>query len=95
MRLLATASLLALAACAQASREAAPESLSAAPAPAAARMIPTQLPANVRPLQYAITATPDAGKLRFSGSTLIDIEVLEPTSEIILTPPTSICAPPR
>jgi aminopeptidase N len=90
MRLLATASLLALAlsACSRTTADAPPAN--AAPAPrsavqgAAPRQIPTQLPSNVRPLQYAITATPDAQNLRFTGSTLIDIEVLEATSEIVL-----------
>jgi aminopeptidase N len=55
-----------------------------AAAPAAAAQIPSQLPRNVRPLHYAISAAPDAANLRFTGSAQIDIEVLEPTDTIIL-----------
>ncbi|HEY0113450.1 MAG TPA: M1 family metallopeptidase [Allosphingosinicella sp.] len=84
MRLLATASLLALAACSHTVRETQPSSAAPAAAAQGGREVTTQLPRNVRPLQYAITATPDAQNLRFSGSTLIDIEVLEPTDEITL-----------
>src|SRR4051794_4043565 len=52
--------------------------------PVAGRQIPTQLPSNVRPLQYALWITPDAANLVFSASALIDIEVKAPTREIIL-----------
>ncbi len=85
MRLFATASLLALtlAGCARTTDQAAPSS-PAATAPQAARQIPTQLPTNVRPLQYTINATPDAANLRFKGRVDIDIEVLEATQNIIL-----------
>ena len=59
-----------------------------APAAAAAAPdrpeIPTQLPRNVRPLHYSISAQPDAAALRFSASVLIDIEVLEATDTITL-----------
>src|SRR3954471_7593781 len=55
-----------------------------APAPLAGRQIPTQLPSNVRPLQYALWITPDAANLVFSASALIDIEVKAPTREIVL-----------
>jgi aminopeptidase N len=85
MRLLATASLLALAlaGCAGTRDQAAPTT-PAAVAPSAARQIPTQLPTNVRPLQYTINATPDAANLRFSGRADIDIQVLEATDSITL-----------
>jgi aminopeptidase N len=85
MRLLATASLLALtlAGCAHTADQAPP----AAPAVVAAptpRQIPTQLPTNVRPVQYGILIQPDAAKLRFKGSVLIHIQVLEATDEIVM-----------
>ena len=81
MRLFATASLLALAlaGCAGTRDRAAPSSTAAAAAPAS-RQIPTQLPTNVRPLQYTINATPDAANLRFTGRVDIDLQVLEATS---------------
>src|SRR4051812_7596098 len=85
MRLKSAASLAALAfslaACAAAGtdRPATPVA-----APLAGRQVPTQLPANVRPLQYALWITPDAAKLVFSASALIDIEVKAPTREIVL-----------
>jgi aminopeptidase N len=84
MRLFATVSLLALAlaGCARADR-AAPSSPAAA-APSASRQIPTQLPTDVRPLQYTINATPDAANLRFTARTDIDIEVLRETDSITL-----------
>jgi len=55
-----------------------------AAAPAASAQIPSQLPRNVRPLYYSISAAPDAANLRFTSSVQIDIEVLEPTDTIIL-----------
>ena len=85
MRFAATASLLALslslAACAGAgARSGAP----AAPAAAARADIPTQLPRIARPLQYSISATPDAANLRFTAITTIDIELLEASDTITL-----------
>jgi aminopeptidase N len=71
---------LLLAGCARSVEEAAPQS-AAIPQ---GREIPTQLPRTVRPLQYAISVTPDPANLRFGGSALIDIDVLEATAEIIL-----------
>jgi aminopeptidase N len=53
-------------------------------AQAGPRAIPSQLPASVRPLQYALSITPDAANLRFAGSALIDIEVKQPVREIVL-----------
>jgi len=79
--LLTTATLaLALGACdpAQRSAPAAPS------ATAAAAQVPSQLPRNVRPLRYSISAAPDAANLRFSSSVAIDIEVLEATDTITL-----------
>jgi aminopeptidase N len=72
---------LSLAACAAAGTA---RPATAAPAPLAGRQIPTQLPSNVRPLQYALWITPDAANLVFSASALIDIEVKAPTREITL-----------
>lgn len=85
MRLFATASLLALAlaGCASTKDQAAISSPAATAAPAS-RQIPTQLPTNVRPLQYTINATPDAANLRFAGRADIDIQVLEATDSITL-----------
>jgi aminopeptidase N len=83
MRFLAAVSLLALAACSQTATQ---EHITpaVAPVPAPRPEVPTQLPKTARPLQYAITATPDAKNLRFSGSALIDVEVLQATDEITL-----------
>jgi aminopeptidase N len=52
--------------------------------PLAQRTIPTQLPHSVVPLEYRLDITPDAPHLRFSGTALIDIEVLQPTDTITL-----------
>jgi aminopeptidase N len=84
MRFLPAVSLfaLALAGC-SAKTETAPAT-PAAVAPAAMRQVPTQLPRTVRPLQYAISATPDAQNLRFSAISAVDIEVFEATDEITL-----------
>jgi aminopeptidase N len=46
--------------------------------------VTTQLPRNVRPLHYTIAAVPDPANLRFTASTDIQIEVLEPTDSITL-----------
>jgi aminopeptidase N len=78
--LLALAAGLALSGCAttEAGTPAAPT------AQAGPRAIPSQLTSSVRPLQYALSITPDAANLRFAGSALIDIEVKEPVREITL-----------
>ena len=55
----------------------------AAPAPLAGQ-IPTQLPSDVRPLHYAIWAAPDAARLRFTGRTDVEIQVIAPTDRITL-----------
>jgi len=85
MRLFATVSLLALAlaGCAGTKDPAAPASAAATP-PQASRRIPTQLPANVRPLQYTINATPNAANLRFTGRVDIDIQILAESNTITL-----------
>ena len=95
MRLTAAASTLAialaslsLAACSRATNQNGPATASA-PAPASSTVppgyqVPTQLPTNVRPLQYTISAQPDAGNMRFSGRTDADIEVLQATDTITL-----------
>lgn len=43
-----------------------------------------RLPKNVRPDEYYLTFTPNLKKFTFDGSELIEIEVLEETSEIVL-----------
>src|SRR5688500_14888068 len=78
--LLALAAALALAGCTT-SRTEAPQ---APAAPQAARTVPTQLPTDVRPLQYDIEARPEAANLRFTGAVGIDVEVLRATDEITL-----------
>jgi aminopeptidase N len=62
----------------------APSTAQPAASAAAAPQVPSQLPRNVRPLHYAIAATPDAEHLRFTGRVQIDIEVLQPTDTIVL-----------
>lgn len=44
----------------------------------------TQLPRNARPVHYAIQVTPHADKMAFDGKVTISLEVLEPTSSIVL-----------
>lgn len=46
--------------------------------------VPTQLPRTARPLHYSISVVPDAANLRFAGSVVIDIEVLQQTDSITL-----------
>ena len=60
-----------------------------APAQAARASTPsvqatTQLPRNVKPSHYAIEVTPHADAMTFDGKVRISIEVLEPTSTIVL-----------
>lgn len=54
--------------------------------PAAARVgdVPTQLPVNARPSHYAISVTPDAQKLSFTGKVAIDLELLRPSASVTL-----------
>jgi aminopeptidase N len=84
MRLFATVSLIALTLAGIAGP--ADRSQAAAPRTKAAQTarITTQLPTNVRPLQYTIAARPDADQLRFSGRADIDIQVLQATDSITL-----------
>ena len=44
----------------------------------------TQLPRTARPDHYRVEITPHAGQMRFDGKVSIDIEVLQPTSSIVL-----------
>jgi len=44
----------------------------------------TQLPRNVRPIEYFVTITPDAANLRFHGDVSIVLDVLQPTKAITL-----------
>ena len=46
--------------------------------------VPTQLPVNARPSHYAISVTPDAQKLSFTGKVAIDVELLQPSSSLTL-----------
>jgi aminopeptidase N len=45
---------------------------------------PGTLPKTVTPVRYALDLTPDLDKLTFSGSELVDIEVAEPTTRLML-----------
>jgi aminopeptidase N len=84
MRLIPLVSVLALSTALALAVSAPAQGPAAAAPPAAAQSVPTQLPANVRPLHYAIDAIPDAANLRFSASVRIDIQVLEATDTITL-----------
>src|SRR4051794_587157 len=80
MKLVSTLSLaVSLAACATTGMHAPP-----AAAPGVSAQIPSQLPRNVRPAHYSISIAPDAPNLRFTGSTLIDVNGLAPTDTITL-----------
>ena len=46
--------------------------------------IVTQLPRNAIPRHYAIQVTPNAAQLRFMGQVAIDLDVLQPTSDLTL-----------
>ncbi|MCF8707222.1 M1 family metallopeptidase [Rhizorhapis sp. SPR117] len=46
--------------------------------------VPTQLPVNARPTHYALSVTPDAAKLSFTGRVAIDLDLLEPSSSLTL-----------
>ncbi|PHY13471.1 aminopeptidase [Caulobacter sp. B11] len=58
----------------------------AAPALAAkpAVQVTTQLPRTARPTHYSVSFTPDADKRAFTASVKIDLQVLEPTTTIVL-----------
>src|SRR5215471_8488632 len=45
---------------------------------------PGKLPKAVAPVHYALDLTPDLDKLTFSGSEVVDIEVMEPTARLML-----------
>jgi hypothetical protein len=83
MRRIPLVSTLALAAC-LAGCATTPSTPAPAPIPAVRTDVPTQLPRNVRPTHYTISAAPDAANLRFAGTVQIDLEVLEPTDTITL-----------
>jgi aminopeptidase N len=67
-----------------------PGFLALAASPAAAEPLfsfaatPGVLPKTVVPLHYALDLTPDLDKLSFTGSELIDIDIAEPTSRVVL-----------
>ncbi|HEY8435010.1 MAG TPA: M1 family metallopeptidase [Sphingomicrobium sp.] len=46
--------------------------------------LPTQLPRTAIPHHYAITVTPHAERLTFDGSVGIDLDVIKPTSTLVL-----------
>src|SRR4051812_7982183 len=46
--------------------------------------LPTQLPRTAIPHHYAITVTPHAEQLTFDGSVAIDLDVVRPTSSLVL-----------
>ena len=78
---LVSALALALAGCASAPNEA-PQTTATTRADGV--RIPTQLPTNVRPLHYSISAVPDAANLRFTAQSRTDIQVIEATDTITL-----------
>src|SRR5215470_5464541 len=45
---------------------------------------PGKLPKTVAPIHYALDLTPDLDTLTFSGSEVVDIEVMEPTARLVL-----------
>ncbi len=51
---------------------------------AIAAEIPTQLPRTVRPTHYELALTPHAASLRFDGTAVIALDVLEPTRTVTL-----------
>src|SRR5690348_2249718 len=46
--------------------------------------VATQLPRTAIPHHYAITVTPHTGRLTFDGTVAIDIELIKPTSQLVL-----------
>ena len=46
--------------------------------------VPTQLPRTAIPHHYAITVTPHAPRLTFDGTVAIDLQVIKPTSQLVL-----------
>jgi aminopeptidase N len=53
-------------------------------APAANAAVTTQLPRNVRPTHYDVAVVPHAQSLSFDGRVTVAIDVLEPTTSIVL-----------
>ena len=45
---------------------------------------PFRLPSNVRPIRYHVTLNPDLDAFSFTGEERIEIDILEPVSEIVL-----------
>ena len=43
-----------------------------------------RLPTNVCPIRYRITLTPDLDTFTFTGEEWVEIDILEPVSEIVL-----------
>jgi aminopeptidase N len=82
MRRLLSSAAVAVILLAAGSAIAAPITKSAA-SPTAAT-VTTQLPRNVRPSHYDVAFTPDADKMSFDAKVKIAIDVVEPTSAIVL-----------
>lgn len=88
----AAACLFALSSCGQRTEvanspspgEQTPPATHTSPVATASAAIPTQLPMSARPAHYSLAVTPDAANLRFAGTAVIDIDVLEPTDSITL-----------
>ena len=91
-RILASAIALALAVptCAFAQASTSPNATAAAMnAPGATAgpaqpLVTTQLPRNVRPTAYAVDITPHAEGMNFDGKVVVDIDVIEATSTVVL-----------
>jgi hypothetical protein len=65
-----------------------PSALAAQPAGQADTVdptLPTQLPRTAIPHHYAITLTPHAERLTFDGTVAIDLDVIKPTRELVLS----------
>jgi len=65
-----------------------PASLLARPAPVQADTVDpsahTQLPRTAIPHHYAVTVTPHAQRLAFDGTVAIDLQIIEPTRQLVL-----------
>ena len=63
-----------------------PEALAAPPqADTVDPTLPTQLPRSAIPHHYAINITPHADRLTFDGTVTIDLDVIKPTKELVLS----------
>src|SRR5437763_9729486 len=74
--LFASATLLCAASAAPAAAPASPDTVD--------RTLPTQLPRSAIPHHYAITVTPHADRLSFDATIGIDLNVIQPTNQLVL-----------